>query len=170
MKNFFNFIDKLPYLIREIVYLLLVSLDYLKILRIFGFTGCIYISEYGIDLDTTELNLIKLKLKELTVDSLKGILTNPKFTGDTLGVKYLLIFNDKGQVVAQGTWEVTLNMLYKLNTIDNDILLHELTMIKNEIIDQCNVYVETKPWWWKLNGGGFFYMHISDKNIFHILN
>jgi hypothetical protein len=68
MKKFFNFIDKLPYLIKEIVYLLLISLEKTKILIIFGFTGRIYNSEYGIDLNTTKLNLNKFKLREFSVN------------------------------------------------------------------------------------------------------
>jgi hypothetical protein len=170
MKKFFNFIDKLPYLIKEIVYLLLISLEKTKILTILGFTGRIYNSEYGIDLNTTKLNLNKFKLRELSVNYFVNLLTNPEFAGDSLGTKYICIFNDKGQLIILGTCEVTIELLYSLNSTEYNILLHDLVMMTDQYVYQCNQYVNTKPWWWKLNGGGFFYMHISDKNIFNTLN
>jgi hypothetical protein len=119
-----------------------------------------YNTTYSIDINTTKYSLIKFKQKEITLDNIKNIITDPLFFSKYTGWKYMYIFNNKGQLLSGLSWLIIDKFLISEDITDDDIINYI-----NKINYDLEVHISKNLWWLWL-WDSTFYMHISDNDIF----
>jgi len=119
---------------------------------------------WSINLDYPEYFLIPFTLPELTLLEFKKIVLDSGEYNSIYKYKYIYIFNYRGEHVCDCSFDLdVINSLKKEEL--NDILTDKLeTLINLSITDVNNI-----SWfpWFPVFPYVIFYMHVSDKDIFH---
>lgn len=126
-----------------------------------------YLSYYGdiklesIDLDSSEYALVPFILPELTLLEFKNIILD--FEGFNR-YKYFYIFNYKGEHICDSRFNLDV-----LNSLEEDELNDILAKKLESLINLSKANFKNISWfpWFPLIPYTIFYIHISDKDIFH---